>query len=173
MSVWDDEPVKRTLKTRDKEILYKNAGGKCQNCGKKIEWWQMEGGHKKAWSRGGPTNIKNSVCLCADCNRLMGTDSWEKFQKKQGKQTELSISKDSLSDLSISQLKFLADKHHVKVKGKTEGGFLSDYHMPPTKKKYISVLSQKISKEDIETALKEMPEKPKKKRKRRQSNSWF
>ena len=77
---------KRSLSKRDKEILYMNANHKCQNpyCKKKIEQREMNIGHKTAFSRGGKTTLKNAVCLCWSCNKLQGTDSWERFLKKQG-----------------------------------------------------------------------------------------
>ena len=79
---------KRTLGQRDKQILWSQANHKCQNpyCprkGKHIEFNEMQIGHKTAFSRGGNTTLKNSVCLCYSCNKLQGTDSWEKFLKKQ------------------------------------------------------------------------------------------
>jgi 5-methylcytosine-specific restriction endonuclease McrA len=84
--LWDnDTDSKRTLGIRDKQILYRNAKGKCENpaCGKKIEFDEMQVGHKTAWSKGGRTTLKNSVCLCYRCNKLQGTDSWATFMKKQ------------------------------------------------------------------------------------------
>lgn len=76
---------KRSLGTRDKQILYSQAGGRCKNpyCKRKIEYPEMQIGHKTAFSKGGLTTLKNSVCLCYTCNKLQGTDSWEKFLKKQ------------------------------------------------------------------------------------------
>jgi len=76
----------RTLGIRDKQILYRNANKRCQNhkCLRKIDFDEMQVGHKKAYSKGSKTNLKNSVCLCWRCNKLQGTDSWDKFLKKQG-----------------------------------------------------------------------------------------
>lgn len=75
---------KRTLGIRDKQILYERAGKKCEACGKKIEFSEMQAGHKKAASKGGKATISNSVCLCYRCNKLQGTDSWATFMKKKG-----------------------------------------------------------------------------------------
>jgi len=55
---------------------------------KKIEFDEMQVGHKTAYSRGGGTTLRNSVCLCYRCNKLQGTDSWERFLKKQGIEIE-------------------------------------------------------------------------------------
>jgi 5-methylcytosine-specific restriction endonuclease McrA len=62
------------------------AKHRCKNpyCRRKLESESdMQIGHKKAYSKGGETTLKNSVCLCYGCNRKQGTDSWEKFLKKQ------------------------------------------------------------------------------------------
>lgn len=79
------KPAKRTLGIRDKQILYQRAKGKCEACYKKIEFSEMQTGHKHAASRGGGATLKNSVCLCWRCNKLQGTDSWATFMKKMGK----------------------------------------------------------------------------------------
>ena len=75
----------RSLGVNDKHILYDTAKGRCKNpyCRKKISESEMQIGHKKAYSKGGSTTLSNSVCLCYACNRKQGTNSWEKFLKKQ------------------------------------------------------------------------------------------
>lgn len=86
-SVWvNAKKGKRTLGIRDKQILYRRANGRCENpsCGKKIDFDEMESGHKNAASKGGSATLRNSVCLCARCNKLQGTDSWATFMRKQG-----------------------------------------------------------------------------------------
>ena len=82
----DDKDTKRTLGMRDKQILYRNAKGRCQNsaCNKKVDFDEMQVGHKKAWSKGGKTTLRDNVCLCYRCNKLQGTDSWAVFVEKQG-----------------------------------------------------------------------------------------
>lgn len=73
---------KRTLTIRERQILYRRANGKCEACGKKIEFDEMQVGHKKAYSKGGATTLANAACLCYRCNKLQGTDSLETFKKK-------------------------------------------------------------------------------------------
>jgi 5-methylcytosine-specific restriction endonuclease McrA len=74
---------KRTLSLRDRQILYyKIAKGRCQACGRKISFAEMQVGHKKAYSKGGATTLANAVCLCYECNKLQGTDNFETFKKK-------------------------------------------------------------------------------------------
>ena len=75
----------KTLGERDKGILHKLAKKKCENCGIKLDYKQMQAGHKLARAKGHKASLKNSVCLCWSCNRDQGTDSWKTFRKKQNK----------------------------------------------------------------------------------------
>lgn len=51
----------------------------------------MQSGHKKAASKGGNATLGNSVCLCYECNKLQGTDSWATFMKKMGRSKTTSV----------------------------------------------------------------------------------
>lgn len=73
---------KRTLGIRDRQILHHRAKEKCEGCGKKIHFSEMQVGHKKAYSKGGATTLPNSACLCYKCNKLQGTGSLETLKKK-------------------------------------------------------------------------------------------
>jgi hypothetical protein len=172
--VWEDDNRKRSLGIREKKILYERANHKCESCRKEISFLEMQVGHKKAHSKGGIATLSNTVCICYMCNNLMGTDNWNSFLKKMGKQPQNngSESKNSLNNLSISQLKFLAKKFGVKAKGKTEEGLFEIRTFAPTKSVYVKLLSKKVSNEKVEKALKEYV-KPIKKTKKRSSNSGF
>ena len=76
---------RRTLGIGDKQILYRKAKGRCEACGRKIEFDEMQSGHKNPASKGGSATLRNSVCLCYRCNKLQRTDSWATFMKKMGK----------------------------------------------------------------------------------------
>lgn len=91
MGWFSDEPKKRTLGVRDKKILYVRAKGKCEACGKKIEFHEMHAGHKNPAFKGGSATLRNTVCICASCNGLQGKDSWAVFMKKLGKNKTRSI----------------------------------------------------------------------------------
>ena len=82
---------KRTLGIRDKQILYRRAKGRCEACRRKIDFDEMHSGHKNAASKGGSATLRNSVCVCARCNKLQGTDSWATFMKKMGKSNTRSV----------------------------------------------------------------------------------
>src|SRR2546428_871403 len=158
--LWDDDkPAKRTLGIRDKQILYERSQHKCENpaCGKNIEFSEMQVGHKKAHSKGGGTTLKNSVTLCWRCNKLQGTDNWEVFLKKQGVTVPVDGVKQLLKKLSLSELKFLAAKHGVKLKGKfVEGGLFSgDYRQAPSKNQYVNTLARLVSENDAKSGLSE------------------
>ena len=83
---------KRTLGERDKKVLYRLANGRCENCNKKIEYDEMQSGHKLSASKKGKAKLNNSVCLCWRCNNLQGTDSWERFRSKQNKHVKTATS---------------------------------------------------------------------------------
>jgi len=173
-SWFDDEPVKRTLGIRDKQILWEKARHKCENpfCGKTLDFTEMQVGHKTAASKGGKANLKNCVCLCYKCNKLQGTDNWEKFLRKQKPQLDNSKTKNILRNLSSNKLKFLAKKFNLNVKGKTEEGFFENYKKPPSKIQYVNALAKTISEDEITSSLKDMPQ-PVKKRKRKANNSFW
>ena len=173
--LFDDEPTKRTLGIRDRKLLYRNAKGKCQNpkCNKKIEYDEMQVGHKTAASRGGRATFKNCVCLCWRCNNNQGTDSWKTFLKRQGIQDGSSDNKKALKTLSIPQLKFIAKKKYVKVKGTTYDDGWSSSTSSPTKMQYVNKLANVVSVREIETILKNMPQVKKKRKRRSSNNNWF
>jgi len=159
MGLWDEGPARRTLGIRDRQILYDEiAKGKCQNCGGEIKFSEMQVGHKTAYAKGGRTTLKNSVALCYRCNKLQGTDSWEVFQRKQGKTISTDRLMDMLNRLNLRELKFLATKHGVKLKGRyVEGGILEDdYYQAPSKKRYVKELARVVTENDVKSDLSEM-----------------
>jgi HNH endonuclease len=147
---------KRSLGIRDKKILYRNAKGKCENpaCKHKIDFDEMQVGHKIAYSKGGATTLKNSVCLCYRCNNLQGTDSWIVFLKKQNipvkdPNAEKKEVKKILATKTLIELKALAKAHGYKVSGEVVEGFYDSHTKAPTKVQYINVLSKKLKLADL------------------------
>jgi len=172
---WEEKPKKRTLGIRDKQILWERAGHKCEACGKEITYPEMQAGHKIAASKGGDATLRNCVSLCYKCNKLQGTDSWKTFLRKLGKQGSVSSKsrvKQTLKELTLPKLKFLAKKHKIKVKGRIEEGLFEDRKLPPTKAQYVTALAKKLTEKDIESDLKEFKPKPKKKRKKSSNPFW-
>ncbi|MDO8531874.1 MAG: HNH endonuclease signature motif containing protein [Dehalococcoidia bacterium] len=184
LGTFDDErSAKRALGERDRKILYRNANKKCQNpgCRKKnseIEYDEMQVGHKTAYSKGGKTTLKNSVCLCWTCNNLQGDYSWATFLKKQGfevpkipKTPEQSM-KEALETLTVKQLKHLAEQHHIKVQGRLEEDFLDSHRVAPTKRQYINKLSGIVTNAELTSMPKETPKKAKAKKRRNSDSFW-
>src|SRR2546428_11571862 len=114
----DEESSRRTLGIRERQILYDSAQKKCENCSRDLEFSDMQVGHKTAYSRGGNTTLRNSVSLCYGCNKKQGTDSWDVFQRKQGKTVAVDNLKSMLNKLSMKELKYIATKHGIKLKGR-------------------------------------------------------
>jgi len=174
MSFFGEEvPARRTLGTRDRQILYDRAQHKCENCDKELGFSDMQVGHKNAYSRGSGTTLRTVVALCYGCNRKQGTDSWEVFQRKQGKTVAIDNIRHVLSGLSVQKLKYLAGKHGIKLKGTfVEGGlFEDDYYRSPPKTRYVKELARVVSEKDIKSELKSMPAPAPRKRTRRTSDS--
>jgi hypothetical protein len=174
--MWDDDErdYKRALGIRDRQILYRRANKRCENpaCGKKLEFDEMQVGHKTSWSRGGSTTLRNSVCLCYRCNKLQGTDSWAVFLSKQGVKDHKTKLKETLNTMTISQLKFLAKKHNIVMKGTIVENLFESYRIAPIKSQYINRLSQIVTEKEIKTLRKTTPKKVKR-RKKRSNDSWW
>ena len=112
---------KRALGTRDKQILHLRANYKCEACGKKIGYDEMQVGHKKAYSKGGSTTLRNSVCLCYRCNKLQGTDDWQTFLRKIRKKPEkLTTTKKTTTKKAPAKKKTTTKKAPAKKKTTTK-----------------------------------------------------
>lgn len=173
----DDRPARRTLGIRDKQILYNNAGGKCENptCRKKIGFDEMQVGHKTAWSKGGSTTLKKSVCLCYRCNKLQGTDSWTTFLKKQNVavRNPKAEMKPLLQALTIPQLKTLAKNQRITVKGEVVESLFESYTKAPTKAQYIKKLSGVVKEEELRSLPKPTTATPRKRKPKKSDDSWW
>ena len=58
----------RGFEERDKIAAYNKQKGICPVCKKYFEYDEMEGDHKKPWSKGGHTVPENCQMLCKECN---------------------------------------------------------------------------------------------------------
>ena len=171
--MWDEpRKRKRTLGIRDRQILWERAKHRCEACGKKIDYTEMLVGHKTAYSKGGSTTLRNSACLCYRCNKLQGTDSWSTFIKKLGKASPSNEARAILKSLTVPQLKQLAKKHKITVKGKKVEGFFSDTIKSLTKAQYVSAISRKVSPQQIKSFKKKIPPTPKRKKKSQTDDDW-
>ena len=58
----------RAFSENEKKTMYARQNGVCPICGKKFELKEMDGDHKKPWSKGGKTTLENGQMLCRSCN---------------------------------------------------------------------------------------------------------
>ena len=66
----------RAFSEEQKRQIFRRDGGKCQVCGKKLEFGDENTHyhHKVLHSAGGPTSVDNAILVCKNChyNRLHG-----------------------------------------------------------------------------------------------------
>lgn len=148
--------------TQRNEILYQQDN-KCAKCHERLDPRATEFDHVKPWVAQGRTVTQNGAALCLKCHgikthyeRLKAIDS-NKADTKPAPAL-------ALEKLSTKQLKYLADKHGIKLRGKTVGDMLESHRQAPTKKQYITKLSGIVTNNELGAVPKEAP-KPVKKRK--------
>lgn len=65
--------IKRKKYSDDvKKLLYMNADGKCEICGKKILLKDISLDHRVPLSKGGEDDVTNLACTCDTCNKMKG-----------------------------------------------------------------------------------------------------
>ena len=151
-----------------KKYMGNKTEGRCYCCKlEPITFFNFEVGHNKARIKGGSDDIENLRPICKTCNTSMATQSIENFRAKHFSSTtsrltkssrrtlsskmvkKKPLSKEDLNKLTPTQLKFLANKHNIKVKGTTYNEYffgtkISSQTTPPTKRKYINELFGKV-----------------------------
>ena len=63
--------MRRFFSKRQRKIIYFLSGKICEICKKKISE-KFHADHKKAFSKGGKTILKNAQALCKKCNLIKG-----------------------------------------------------------------------------------------------------
>lgn len=69
--------MRRTFNENERQILYRAAGGKCQQCGKELHG-VFHADHVKPFVLGGATDVVNGQVLCQECN-LMKSDNYQEL----------------------------------------------------------------------------------------------
>ena len=59
------------LRRASRQALYDRAGGKCEYCGREIEYHGMQLHHVVPSSMNGTNNPHNIMCLCSECHHLI------------------------------------------------------------------------------------------------------
>lgn len=74
--------VRKTYSRDTRKIIYNNAKGRCELCGREILFEDMTLDHIKPLSMGGVDEVDNLACTCYGCNGLKGNALPEKFEKR-------------------------------------------------------------------------------------------
>lgn len=135
-------------------------GYRCKKCKRIFPLDILEVDHITPRASKGSNRPSNLQLLCPPCN------------KKKGTKLPAGQVKKSLQALNIKQLKFLADKHKVKVKGQIVEDFFDSYRKAPTKSQYINKLAGVVTEKELSAIPKET-KKPTKKRKRKKSEDFW
>ena len=59
------------LRRASRQALYDRAGGKCEYCGREIDYNGMQLHHVVPASMNGTNNPHNLMCLCSECHHLI------------------------------------------------------------------------------------------------------
>jgi hypothetical protein len=78
--------------------------------------------------------------------------------------------KGGLDNLTLSQPKLLATKHHIKLTGRVEESLFSSRTIAPTKRQYISKLSRVVTEAELEAVPQPAPKPVKKKPRQKTSD---
>jgi len=81
----DDRDGRRSLTMSEKKANWSVRPHKCEACGKRLDFTEVQFGHKQAWSKRGRTTRGNTVILCCRCNNMQSTHSFAWLLKALGK----------------------------------------------------------------------------------------
>jgi hypothetical protein len=167
---WDEE--KRPTPTKAlKKIVFQRDKGICRICGKRVDPFDFEIGHNRAHSRGGKLTLKNAILLHPACNRSMRTLTLKQVKGALGwPDTPEEKAKKALNRLSLRELKYLAHKHRIKIKGRVSEGLFTTTRLSPSKRQYINALAKEVKENQINQELSRMPKA--KSKKRRRTSGW-
>jgi len=159
-SPWaDDEPKRKVPPKVLKRLVWDRDRGICQICHRKADPFDWELGHNRAVARGGRLTIKNTFVIHPSCNRSMATKTRAELARTLGLSLPGAQAREALSKLSMAQLRVLANKHGVKVKGRIEEGVFfwsENERKPPTKRQYVNALAKVLTAEDLKKEIARM-----------------
>lgn len=64
--------IRKTYSEDTRKLVYLNANGRCELCGRKILLDDMSLDHIRPLSMGGEDDVENLACTCYSCNTLKG-----------------------------------------------------------------------------------------------------
>lgn len=74
--------VRKTYSPDTRKLIYLNAHGRCELCGRKILLEDMSIDHIKPLSMGGEDDVSNLACACFSCNVLKGNFIPDDFKER-------------------------------------------------------------------------------------------
>ena len=60
-----------SIRNERRREIYERGGGKCERCGKPLEYTEMQLHHVVPASMNGTNNPHNLMCLCSECHKLI------------------------------------------------------------------------------------------------------
>lgn len=64
---------RKSIKEKDRRMIYKKYHGICQLCGRTITYEEMTVDHIIPLGLGGKNQLSNYQCTCRTCNKMKGT----------------------------------------------------------------------------------------------------
>ena len=110
--------------------------------------------------------IGNTFVAHSSCNSSQGTLSLRQTRRAIGLSGPKDNIRSALNGLSIAQLRNLASKKDVKVRGSVSEGLFESVRTAPSKAKYVNALAKRVSIGEIGKAKTFVPAKPKRRRRR-------
>lgn len=77
----DKPKQQRFFNSRQRAALFLRAGGKCTDCGIRLSKG-FHADHRKAWSRGGATDVVNGAAVCPRCDLKKGSKIMDSLEEK-------------------------------------------------------------------------------------------
>jgi hypothetical protein len=160
MMLWGDEP-KEKRKSIPKKLLrqavWKRDKGICRVCGRRVDKNDWALGHNRARSKGGKLTFKNTYVVHPSCNRSQHTLTLKETRRFIGSpETDQEKARRLLNSLTADQLKRLADKHGIKLRGKVVDSFLWRETLPPSKRQYVNALAKALTSRQVKVGLGKM-----------------
>ena len=155
-SFWDDKPKKR--KTIPKKLLrqavWKRDKGICRVCGRRVDPNDWALGHNRARSKGGKLTFKNTYVVHPLCNRSQHTLTLKETRRLIGSpETDQEKARRLLNSLTVDQLKNLAGRHGIKLRGKVVDSFLWRETQPPSKRQYVNALAKVLTSRQVKVGM--------------------
>jgi hypothetical protein len=144
--------TRRTFtQTQKLEILYQQ-NSKCAKCHEILDLRIVQYDHIKAWADQGRTITQNGAALHPNCHALKTHIERVKKIDKKELSTKL-VSAQTLSKLTIKQLRILAKNHEIVLRGKNVGNFIYSEYVAPPKKRYVEKLTGVVTENEIRFLL--------------------